>query len=390
MTLRRLFFWLHLAVGLSVGIVVAFLALTGTILAFQPQITSFAERNLRIAQPASPASCVAPSALLTAAGQLQHAAPTTLTLFADPHRPAEVAFGRDTLLLLNPCTGALLSDRAGRLRSFFLNVRDLHRWIALDGVRHETLRALKNAATLGFLFLLLSGLFIWLPRKLTWQHIKPTVLFRRRLHGRAREWNLHNIFGIWALLPLLLIVTTGLIMAYPWANALLFRAAGSPPPAQRGEPEGKHSRPLDPEKYATLDPAIHQAIAQDPRWFSLLLRMPSQKEQAIAFTIDESVRGYPQGRVQLSITRKDAAVARWEPFLSNSRGRQWRLYARYLHTGELFGPFGQLVAALACISALVLVWTGFALSLRRFAAWRKRRKPVTPATPARSRQAAAV
>jgi uncharacterized iron-regulated membrane protein len=373
MTFRKFIFWLHLGVGLTIGVVVGFLAMTGSILAFQPQITAMAERGARIAHPAPASACVAPSALLTSATELQHRVPSSLMIFADPHRPAEVAFGRDTVLLLDPCSGALLSDRAGRVRGFFTNVRDLHRWIAWQGVRHETLRSVKNAMTLAFLFLLVSGLFLWLPRKMSWKHFRPAMVFRRRLKGRARDWSLHNIFGFWMFVPLTLIVATGVIMAYPWANALLFRAAGSPAPVAKGEAEAKQSKPFDPAKYGSLDASIKQAMAQDSRWASLMMRMPTQKDAAISFTVDESVGGHPQQRGQLSIVRKDASVARWETFTSNSRGRQWRLYARYLHTGELFGLIGQTIAFVAMVSVLVLIWTGVALSLRRWSSWKTRK-----------------
>lgn len=39
---------------------------------------------------------------------------------------------------------------------------------------------------------------------------------------------------------------------------------------------------------------------------------------------------------------------------------------RTLHTGEAGGILGQTLAFLACIGGLVLVYTGFALSFRRF------------------------
>lgn len=372
MTFRRILFWIHLFVGLSVGVVVVFLAVTGSVLAFQSQITAWAERNARVVTPAPVSTCISPSELLARAAEDQHRAPTSLTLFADAHRPAEIAFGRDTLLV-NGCNGEILRRDAGRLRSFFAEVRDLHRWVAWGGVRHENLRAIKNAGTLCFLFLLLSGLYLWLPKKLSRQHLKPALLFRPNLKGRARDWNLHNIFGFWMALPLACIVLTGVIMAYPWATALLYRAAGSAVPTARADGEPKQKKALAVEKYSSLDPAIRTAMAQDMRWKSLLMRMPAEKDAAVVFTLDEGDGGKPQQRAQLSISRKDATVLRWEPFSSNSRGRQWRIYARFLHTGEIFGIVGQLIALFAALSALVLVWTGFSLALRRWSAWKNRR-----------------
>jgi uncharacterized iron-regulated membrane protein len=47
-------------------------------------------------------------------------------------------------------------------------------------------------------------------------------------------------------------------------------------------------------------------------------------------------------------------------------GQQIRSWTRFLHTGEALGPVGQLVAGLACLGGCFLVYTGFALSWRRF------------------------
>jgi uncharacterized iron-regulated membrane protein len=199
------------------------------------------------------------------------------------------------------------------------------------------------------------------------------MLFRPNLKGRARDWNLHNIFGFWMALPLLCMVLTGTIMAYLWATALLYRAAGSPPPPVKPEAEPKQKKTLSPDEYSSLDPAILRAMAQDPHWNSLLMRMPAEKDTAIAFTVDEGEGGIPRQRAQLSIARKDARVIRWEPFSANPPGRQWRIDARFLHTGEIFGPIGQLVALLAALSLLLLVWTGFSLAIRRWLAWKTRK-----------------
>jgi uncharacterized iron-regulated membrane protein len=370
MTLRRLLFWVHLGIGVIIGSVVGFLAITGSILTFQPQIVALAKRGAQITSPTQ-SSCVAPSDLLKNASDYRHGSATSLSLFFDPHRPGEVAFGADSIVLVNTCDGRVIGNGAGKLRGFFSSVRDQHRWVALNGVRHE--QSIKDACVVAFLFMILSGLVLWFPRKLTWQHLRPAVLFRGNLRGRAREWNWHNVFGFWMAIPLSVIALSGIVMAYPWANALLYRAAGDHPPAERAEVEPKRAKPLHADKFPSLDVAIHAAMAQDAKWQSLEMRLPSEKDPNVAFRLEEGDGSNPRQRVQLVLARKDGQVVRVEPFSNNSPGRQWRLYARFVHTGEMFCVVGRIVALLACISAFMLVWTGFSLSLRRVAFWRKRK-----------------
>jgi uncharacterized iron-regulated membrane protein len=371
MTFRRLLFWVHLGVGVVIGLVIGFLAVTGSILTFQPQIVAFAERSSQVTSPVQ-SSCVNPSDLLKNASDYRHGSATSLVLFSDPHRPGEVFFGADSVVLVNSCDGQVIGNGT-KLRGFFSGVRDLHRWVALNGMRHERLRSVKDACVVTFVFMIFSGLVIWFPKKLTWQHLRPAVFFRRDLRGRAREWNWHNVFGFWMAVPVAVIALSGTIMAYPWANALLYRVAGDHLPTERAETESRRAKPLRADKFASLDVAIRAAMTEDVKWRSLEMRLPSEKDPNVAFRLEEGDGSDPRQRVQLVLARTDGHVVRVDPFSNNSPGRRWRIYARFVHTGEMFGMPGRIVALLACISAFMLVWTGFSLALRRFFSWRKRK-----------------
>jgi uncharacterized iron-regulated membrane protein len=72
-------------------------------------------------------------------------------------------------------------------------------------------------------------------------------------------------------------------------------------------------------------------------------------------------------------------VMRWEPFAAANMGRKLRVLARVLHTGEVGGVIGQLVAALASAGGAFLVYTGAALAWRRFRSWTGRSRRVAPA-----------
>ena len=63
------------------------------------------------------------------------------------------------------------------------------------------------------------------------------------------------------------------------------------------------------------------------------------------------------------------AVTKWEPFSSNTRGRQLRSILRFTHTGEVAGIPGQTIAGIVSLGGAVLVFTGLALALRRLYAW---------------------
>ena len=59
-------------------------------------------------------------------------------------------------------------------------------------------------------------------------------------------------------------------------------------------------------------------------------------------------------------------VVRRTGFAEMNAAQQVRSWTRFLHTGEALGGLGQLLAGVACLGGVFLVYTGFALSWRRF------------------------
>ncbi len=188
--------------------------------------------------------------------------------------------------------------------------------------------------------------------------------------GRARNYNWHKVTGFWIGLPLAIVVMTGVIMAYPWANALLFRLAHSPLPvrggngAPRRRDAAKHALP------AHLDQAFAQATSDVNGWRSATLRlMPGPP--GLSFIVDRGDGGHPDEREQVLIDPKTLQVLRREPFAALSRGQQWRSWVRFTHTGEAGGWWGETLALVTACGAAILSITGIALSLDRLRRWRR-------------------
>lgn len=118
--------------------------------------------------------------------------------------------------------------------------------------------------------------------------------------------------------------------------------------------------------------AFARASAESPDWRTISVRLPRRADEPLAFNIDRGDGGQPQLRSTLTVSRAGEVVSR-ETFSDQSTGRQARSFLRFAHTGEVFGLTGQTIAGVASAGAVVMVWTGLALSWRRFGAWRLRR-----------------
>jgi uncharacterized iron-regulated membrane protein len=375
--MRKLFFWLHLTAGLCAGTLILTMCVTGTLLMYERQINSWSDHR-NIQSPPSPAGTapLAPEDLLAKVRQTSGVTPSGLWLYAGAGLPAEIQFGEDGSLLVNPYTGDSLGSAATRTRRFFSVVKSWHRWFGMGGSTRNTGKTLMDAGNLVFFLMVLSGLYLWFPRSTKWQYIRPVLLFRRNLSGKARDFNWHNVIGVWAWVPLFLIVGCGVVMSYSWANNLVFRVTGTPLPAPGNGGAGGAREGKLPPKYAGLNQAWSTAEAANPGWTSMRMPIPTRANTPLNFTIDRSDVGLPQGRGTLLVDQATGNVVSWMPYSEESLGRRVRLLMRFTHTGESLGIAGQTIAGIATAGGGVMVCTGFALSLRRLWAWRRRRRAV--------------
>jgi uncharacterized iron-regulated membrane protein len=394
--LRKAFFWTHLAAGVTTGTVILIMSVTGVLLTYERQLIEWADGYA--VTPSSPdATPLGVEQLAAIAREGRTAELASITLRKAP-APAAFAFGREGTVFLDPYSGAVLGQGSARARAFFRSVTDWHRWLAMSGDSRPTGRAVTGASNLAFLFIVLSGIVLWWPKGLSWKRLRPVTLFQGGLSGKARDFNWHNVFGFWSAIPLAVIVAGGVVISYPWATDLVYRLTGSEPPRRpaaptggpgaRGEGQGQREAkppvPLD-----GLDRAWATAASQVSGWQSLSLRVPNAADAPFAFTIDTwAAARQPSTRSQMVVGR-DGQIVRFEPYASQSRGAKVRGWLRFLHTGEAFGVVGQTIAGIASAGAVMLVWTGVTLALRRFAAWRQRRAKAREAAPAPSDAAAA-
>jgi uncharacterized iron-regulated membrane protein len=147
MTLRKLFFWMHLGAGTIAGIVILIMSVTGVLLSYEKQIIAWSDRGFRSA-PAQGTARLPVETLLAKVRDSEHALPVTMTLWADSDHAAEASFGRERTVFVNPYSGEVLGEGSKKTRAFFHGVEDWHRWIALEGASRSTGRAVTGVCNL--------------------------------------------------------------------------------------------------------------------------------------------------------------------------------------------------------------------------------------------------
>ena len=385
---RSILFWLHLVCGVSAGVVILIMSVTGVLLTYQRQITAWADirgYHLESGSHRLPADAL----IARVARSRPDLSPTTLVIRANASAPASLTAGPGRQLFVDPYTGVVLGEGNGEsVRAFFRVVVEWHRYLAAAGESRPTGKAMTGASNLAFLFIVVSGLVLWWPRSLKWPAIRKITWFTGGLRGKARDFNWHNTIGFWLAIPLAVIVAGGVVISYPWATGLVYRAYGEMPPAPparggrvetgggRAQAQREGSVAPRPPSGVPLEAMIASAATHMQNWKTISIALPAANAPHVAVTLDSGDGGQPQKRATLTLNRRTGEVVRWEPFSTQSDGRRARTWLRFAHTGEIYGLASQTIAGIASAGGVVLVWTGLALALRRFLNWRKRSREV--------------
>lgn len=391
MSFRKVIFWIHLLAGIIASISIFIMCLTGVALTYEKETVAFAERDVRRVAIGDPATRLS-LADLQKAVQAAHpeAKPTAIMVSADPAAAVAFQLGRDGALYANPYTGEVRRPATTRTHDFMHVMEDWHRVLALSGDQRPIGKAINGACNFAFFLLAVTGLYIWWPRKWRTKGLRRSLVFIKTEDGKARDWNWHNVIGFWSAPVLIVLTLTALPISYRWANNLIYTMSGEQPPTRNGPPISSAPTvtiPAPPPGTPPSGPDAWFASAQAalPTWREITLRFDSgrgprggdDRRSSAPSPVSVSVKtpdAWPRtASTTLTLNPFTAEVLQSETFADLSPARRFRTWTRFLHTGEALGWLGQFVAGLASLGGCVLVYTGVALTWRRFQRWRSQR-----------------
>jgi len=377
---RKTIFWLHLGSGVITGLVVAMMSVTGVFLTYQNQVFAWSDRpfyrdSIAIEETLRPAET------FIEAGQPADLNVTSLKYWNDPEAPVLASGGRgEGSLFIDAYTGEVLGEPSQGIRNLFSTVTRWHRWFNATGESRQTARLITGVSNLAFLFLVLSGMYLWLPKLIRWPLLRERLVFSSKNNtAQQRDFNWHHVFGIWSAIPLIVVIATASVFSFSWANDLVYTIAGEDPPSRSSR--SSSSSTAAPASQANLNPRrlplddlLATAKAKTADWKIITLNLPKPGENETSFRIDTGSGRQPQYQSTLILDAATGQTMGYETLADRSPGRQARSWIRFLHTGEALGFFGQTIAGVVSLTSLFMVWTGFAL------AWRRLISPLLPIT----------
>jgi len=343
---------------LTVGLVILLMAVTGASIAFRPELEPVLNRDL-LTVPACTGRVPLDTLTANAAALRPNATLDYIRMVAgEPGASrmpsAMVRFTDQQFVYLNPCTGAVLGERA-RYGGLLGTIEQIHRFRFM---KNGSLITGTSAIVFGVL-LIGGGIALWWPR--TRGNWRDAFSLRSGTVRAVSTYRLHRTAGIYGSLILLSMVLSGLPQAFDWYAHGLYAIVGSPAPAKPPKSEvpasGAARLPLE-NFWQTA-----QALSPQPR--DALMHIPEKPRAPVEMYLIDRDAPHANARTMLFMDAYTGKVLKYVPYAQSSLGHKLYFWVLSWHTGLVGGVFGKLLLLFAALCVPVLAYTGIRNYLRR-------------------------
>ncbi|WP_162344064.1 PepSY-associated TM helix domain-containing protein [Cyclobacterium salsum] len=210
---------MHLWLGLSSGLVVFIVAVTGCLYAFQSEIQDLLQ-PYRYVTPQETA-VLPPSKIWEAADEALPDKHLHAVLYPKAERAAMAIYYSFEehyyyFVYVNPYTG-MVQKVKDEYADFFRIILDGHFYLWLPP---EIGQPVVASFTLIFLVMVVSGLVLWWPKKKV--NLKQALKIRWNARWRRRNFDLHRVLGFYVMVFALIFALTGLVWGFSWFRDAVF------------------------------------------------------------------------------------------------------------------------------------------------------------------------
>lgn len=372
---RKIAYQLHLWLGLTSGLIVVIMAATGCILVFEKElkqtihperyfVDAIGKQKLSLSDLSVKAEKALPEGLKIKRVVIS-SDPSRTYIFRTLKMDNEALTYWGTYLYyyrvyIDPYTGKVQAVEDAK-KDFFEIVLDLHRRLLLG---EKIGKAITGYSTLVLAVILFSGLVIWYPRKMSKNMLKGMFFIKISANWKRINYDVHNVLGFYAVIPLLLISYSALIWSFgdvdKWITKTLNEHTSTEQKVKSEIPSGEFS-----EQKSILDmigKKIEQGLVNKE---SALINFPRTEEGTYYTELTYDNRQYRNE--QYNFDQYSGKILKYQSYKNKNIGCGTALRERNydLHTGSIFGITSQVIYLLAGIVATSLPITGFIIYLNR-------------------------
>ena len=364
--------FLHLWLGLISGVIITIVAITGCIFVFEDELfNSFHQDIVYVKAAAKPL----PLYILEENAQkalpkgekinlLQVKSDSDAYMFSANRANKksksiffldQVAYNKD--VYINQFTGKV-KGVINRKYEFFRLVRMTHQFLLL---KKEIGSLIVGSSVLMFLFIILTGFVIWLPKKL--KNLKQRLVVKWNAKFKRLNWDLHSVFGFYVIPFALIIVITGLVWSFRWWELGIYKSLGTA------------KRPNLLKEYVSLPGEVSTKTASNialntiknlnnGNFKIILLNYPEDDKMSMMATVQLVKTGDAWRGLSYFYFNPNTGIL-FDKVLhqDKSLGMKWRNSNLDIHDGGIFGWPTQVLAFLASLIIATSPTTGFLIWL---------------------------
>lgn len=402
---KTIWFKIHWILGITAGIILLIVGVTGAILSFEKEIMKAinsdsyyvkvieGQDKLTTKELLEKFQASNPKAKINSISfSLDKESSTVINVASEGAR-------RGLNIYINPYTAEVLPDLVGK--DFFGFILRLHRWLAFPQEIREVGKQTVAISTVALIVLIISGIIVY------WGRIKhaffKSFTFKFKHKGRAFLSTMHSAIGMWVIPFYLLAALTGLYWSYGWYNNMLYSIAGvekpqrqqAPQPQTQKESKSEEQKVEGQKERKTEGQRTERAQGQRPQgetssskfvdiqkavemfnifvqrdYSSVTLRFP-QKGTIYSFSYLDTDPAHYRARNTLEVDINSWQLLKHERYNDLPLNERLMKSILPLHTGEYFGLIGQIGMFIASALMALFTITGFMLYINRH----KKKKP---------------
>jgi len=355
---------IHLWLGLSSGIIVFIIAITGCFYAFQEEIQNVTETYRFVEKQDAP--FLLPSKLEAIAKKALPNKSLHAIQYKGNEKSAEAIFfhydekieqnNYYKIVHINPYSGEVLKIN-DMYSGFFRWILDGHFYLWLP---HEIGQTIIASATLIFVIMIISGLILWFPKNK--KAAKQRFWFRWKdgIKWKRKNYDLHNITGFYVMSIAFIFAITGLVWGFPWFAYGYYTLIGGEKSLIYEDPISKQITTTKVEN--PLDKTYLLMVQEYPNAVSIEVHPPETKTSPIAANanLDEGTYWKTDYRYFNQYNLEELEVNHIYGKLENASNSDKLMRMNYdIHTGAVFGLAGKIFAFLVSLLIASLPITGF-------------------------------
>ena len=226
--MRKIFRNIHLWLSVPFGILITLICFSGAALVFEKEVMELCHRELYFVKKVEAAPLPMEQLMTKVAATLPDSVSVTgVNISSDPERAYQVTLSkpRRASMYVDQYTGEITGkyERA----PFFNFMFRMHRWL-LDSMKQDGGifwgKMIVGTSTLMFVFVLISGVFVWWPR--TRKALKNSLKIVANKGWRRFWYDLHVAGGMYTLVFLLAMALTGLTWSFQWYRIGFYKTFG--------------------------------------------------------------------------------------------------------------------------------------------------------------------